>query len=161
MPFSSLPIITSNSIFYSTYLRCLGNISKFLHPGNQKILFYIISLNNDASPETKILKFLSVQEPFCPPKPSMPEPVIAPSSYHEDLVKLFEVSGSRVVAEWKPIIVVVGGFKIFNIQDSVHTDVIFVCGSVGFSGHKFLLSAGIWYFLYFGIRSFDVWVSKF
>jgi len=57
----------------------------------------------------------ALQEPFCPPKPAMPEPLIAPSSYHEDFVKLFE--------------------------DSVHTDVIFVCGSVGFSGHKFLLSA--------------------
>jgi len=56
-----------------------------------------------------------LQEPFCPPKPSMPLPSVMESSYKEDLIKLFE--------------------------DSSQTDVIFVSGSVGFSGHKFLLSS--------------------
>ena len=32
-----------------------------------------------------------LQEPFCPPKPSMPSPAVTPSTYLDDLVKLFEV----------------------------------------------------------------------
>lgn len=57
----------------------------------------------------------ALQEPFCPPRPSMPEPAVCASSYYEDLLRLF--------------------------VDSALSDVIFVCGSVGFSGHKFLLSS--------------------
>eukprot|EP00092_Neocalanus_flemingeri_P023709 GFUD01025714.1.p1 GENE.GFUD01025714.1~~GFUD01025714.1.p1 ORF type:complete len:574 (+),score=111.78 GFUD01025714.1:98-1819(+) len=57
----------------------------------------------------------ALQEPFCPPRPTMPGPAVSASIYYEDLLRLFE--------------------------DSALTDVIFVCGSVGFSGHKFLLSS--------------------
>lgn len=39
------------------------------------------------------------QEPFCPPKPSMPSQVIFPSCYLEDLVKLFEV-GNQSFCLW-------------------------------------------------------------
>jgi Rho-related BTB domain-containing protein 1/2 len=56
-----------------------------------------------------------LQEPFCPPRPTLPDPAVSPSTYHGDLLSLY--------------------------QDSMLCDVIFVCGSVGFSGHKFLLSA--------------------
>jgi len=57
----------------------------------------------------------SLQEPFCPPRSSLPEPSVSVSCYYDDMAKLFE--------------------------DSALSDVIFVCGSVGFSGHKFLLSS--------------------
>ena len=56
-----------------------------------------------------------IKEPFCPPKPSMPECEVIPSTFYLDLLRLH--------------------------QDSSLTDVIFLCGSVGFSAHRFLLSS--------------------
>ena len=38
---------------------------------------------------------IHLQEPFCPPKPGMPGASVAPSSYLEDLIKLFEVSQQK------------------------------------------------------------------
>lgn len=56
-----------------------------------------------------------LQEPYCPPRPSLPTPSLHHSSYGDDLKRLYE--------------------------DSTMTDVIFLCGSVGFSGHKFYLAS--------------------
>jgi len=62
-----------------------------------------------------ILKPL-IQEPFCPPRPSLPQEKVDLSGFERDLQKLH--------------------------QESRMTDLIFVCcGSIGFSGHKFFLSS--------------------
>lgn len=57
----------------------------------------------------------NLQEPYCPPQIPLPDVTVLPSTYANNLNHLFE--------------------------DQAMTDVIFVCGTVGFSGHKFLLSA--------------------
>jgi len=57
-----------------------------------------------------------MQEPFCPPKPSLPEESVCVSSLHDDLTKLY--------------------------NDARNTDVIFVCSdSRGVAAHKFILAA--------------------
>ena len=56
-----------------------------------------------------------IKEPFCPPKPSMPDCEVIPSTFSRDLQRLY--------------------------QDCSLTDVIFLCGSVGFSAHRFLLAS--------------------
>jgi len=57
----------------------------------------------------------ALQEPFCPPKPTLPGVTVHHSTYAEDLYHMF--------------------------QDSTMMDVIFVSGSIGFSGHKFFLAS--------------------
>ena len=74
-----------------------------------------------------------IKEPFCPPKPSMPDCEVIPSTFYLDLLRLHQV--------W------VGLYPSERIdwpdpwQDCSLTDVIFLCGSVGFSAHRFLLSS--------------------
>ncbi|CAG0900222.1 unnamed protein product [Cyprideis torosa] len=55
------------------------------------------------------------QEPFRPPKPTLPAPVTIPSSYPQDLASLLE--------------------------NQRHTDLIFLVGHVGFCAHRFFLIA--------------------
>ena len=62
----------------------------------------------------------------------MPDPAVSASSYHDDLLRLYEVYMHFLLRSVNELC----------FQDSALSDVIFVCGSVGFSGHKFLLSAG-------------------
>lgn len=57
----------------------------------------------------------ALQEPFCPPKPGLPGVIIHHSTFNQDILHLF--------------------------QDSGMMDVIFLCGSVGFSGHRFILAS--------------------
>uniref|UniRef100_A0A0K2VAD6 BTB domain-containing protein n=1 Tax=Lepeophtheirus salmonis TaxID=72036 RepID=A0A0K2VAD6_LEPSM len=57
----------------------------------------------------------TLQEPHCPPRPKLPDVLPISSVYGVDRIKLF---------------------------DGQHfTDVIFLCGNVGFSAHKFILAA--------------------
>merc|ERR1719347_302497 len=62
----------------------------------------------------RILKPM-IQAPFLPPCLPLPTPVESPSSYAEDLKALLE--------------------------DTSSADVIFLCGSVGVSAHKFMLAS--------------------
>jgi len=57
----------------------------------------------------------TVQEPFCPPRPKLPEANILESSYLIDLTRM--------------------------TNQQKYTDLIFLCGSVGFSAHRFIMSA--------------------
>ena len=57
----------------------------------------------------------TVQEPFCPPRPKLPEASILESSYLIDLTRM--------------------------TNQQKYTDLIFLCGSVGFSAHRFIMSA--------------------
>jgi len=57
----------------------------------------------------------ALQEPFCPPKQDLPTVSIQKSCYSDDLSTMS--------------------------QDQYFTDVIFLCGNVGFSAHRFLLAA--------------------
>ncbi|XP_059083348.1 rho-related BTB domain-containing protein 1-like [Tigriopus californicus] len=63
----------------------------------------------------------TLQAPFCPPKPKLPGAEVLQSTFKEDRQILFD--------------------------QSLFTDVIFVCGSVGFSAHRFLLAASSPFFL--------------
>lgn len=56
-----------------------------------------------------------LQEPYCPPRPKLPESKILASTYLEDLTRL-------------------AGMQY-------NTDLIFLCGSVGFSAHKFMMAS--------------------
>eukprot|EP00095_Tigriopus_kingsejongensis_P009866 maker-scaffold757_size101632-snap-gene-0.20 protein:Tk09866 transcript:maker-scaffold757_size101632-snap-gene-0.20-mRNA-1 annotation:"hypothetical protein DAPPUDRAFT_225906" len=57
----------------------------------------------------------TIQEPFCPPRPNLPSPELMASGFQADRQVLFD--------------------------QAVFTDVILVCGSVGFSAHRFILAA--------------------
>ena len=63
---------------------------------------------SSAQPSTRKLLF---QEPFCPPRPKLPEASVLESVFHSDLSKLW--------------------------QQQNFTDIIFIAGSVGFSAHRF------------------------
>ncbi len=56
-----------------------------------------------------------LQEPFCPPRPSLPEASDYPSIYLDDL--------SKMAAQGN------------------YSDLIFLCGSVGFSAHRFVMAS--------------------
>ena len=56
----------------------------------------------------------ALQEPFCPPRPKLPSATVKGSVYNEDLSTMSE--------------------------DQHYTDVIFLCGSIGFSAHRYVLS---------------------
>jgi len=78
--------------------------------------FWVTNLRRVALPSLQVIStrnpdvgFL-IQAPFCPPKPVMPTLTDLPSSYESDRQKLF--------------------------HDQHFTDVILVCGSVGFSAHR-------------------------
>lgn len=57
----------------------------------------------------------ALQEPFCPPRPKLPDVTVIASSYSLDMAKM-------------------------NAQQN-YTDLIFLCGNVGFSAHRFMLAA--------------------
>ena len=57
----------------------------------------------------------TLQEPFCPPRPKLPEASVLESSYLNDLTRL--------------------------TSQQKYTDLIFLCGSVGFSAHRFVMAA--------------------
>ena len=57
----------------------------------------------------------ALQEPFCPPRPKLPEASVLDSSYLNDLTRL--------------------------TSQQKYTDLIFLCGSVGFSAHRFVMAA--------------------
>ena len=57
----------------------------------------------------------ALQEPFCPPRPKLPEATVLESSYLIDLTKM--------------------------TSQQKYTDLIFLCGSVGFSAHRFIMAA--------------------
>ena len=77
-----------------------------------KVKFRVIQMQapnrTPAQPSTR--KFL-FQEPFCPPRPKLPEASVLESVFHSDLSKLW--------------------------QQQNFTDIIFIAGSVGFSAHRF------------------------
>ncbi len=56
-----------------------------------------------------------LQEPFCPPRPSLPEATSIDSSYLIDLLRM--------------------------ARQQNYTDLIFLCGSVGFSAHRFMMAS--------------------
>ncbi len=56
-----------------------------------------------------------LQEPYCPPRPLLPNIEALPSQFHADRERL--------------------------LKEQDFTDAILVCGSVGFSAHRFMLSA--------------------
>ena len=56
-----------------------------------------------------------LQEPFCPPRPKLPPAAIVPSIYFSDLTKMADQQN--------------------------YTDLIFLCGTVGFSAHRFVMSS--------------------
>ena len=57
----------------------------------------------------------TLQEPFCPPRPKLPEASVLESSYLTDLTRL--------------------------TSQQKYTDLIFLCGTVGFSAHRFVMAA--------------------
>jgi len=56
-----------------------------------------------------------LQEPFCPPRPSLPEASTIQSSYLTDLERM--------------------------ARQQNYTDLIFLCGTVGFSAHRFMMAS--------------------
>ena len=56
-----------------------------------------------------------LQEPFCPPRPNLPDASNAESTFELDLARM--------------------------ARQQNHTDLIFLCGTVGFSAHRFMMAS--------------------
>ena len=81
--------------------------------------------------------YFCLQEPFCPPRPSLPEESVASSEYARDLTDLFTVSEGGITGDFPSKL----PSKLFS-QDSRHADLIFVCSDGrGVSGHRVVVAA--------------------